>query len=159
MPDDAAPSVSPSGSPTASTPTSSLPGVWYSYAIIRLVPRVERGEYVNVGVVLFSRERRYLAARVALDRARVQAFAPDLDFALVERHLATFLAICDGRSDGGPLADLPPAERFHWLVAPRSTVIQTSPAHAGQTTDLAAELDRLVDAYVRPPAARADHDG
>jgi hypothetical protein len=127
-------------------------GVWYSYAIVRVVPRVERGECVNVGVVLFSRERRHLAARIALDRPRVQAFAPDLDLERVERHLATFLAICEGRaSDGGPLADLPPAERFHWLVAPRSTVIQTSPAHAGQTADLAAELDRLFDAYVHPP--------
>jgi hypothetical protein len=153
MPDDAAPSASPSARPAASAPTSGPPGVWYSYAIVRLVPRVERGERINVGVVLFSRERRHLSARIALDRPRVQAFAPDLDLALVERHLATFLAICDGRSEGGPLSDLPPAERFHWLVAPRSTVIQTSPAHAGQTTDLAAELDRLLAAYVHPPAA------
>lgn len=135
--------------------------VWYSYAVVRVVPRVERGEYVNVGVVLFSRERRYLAGRVELDRARLLALEPDLDLAAVERHLTSFVAICDGRAEGRPLADLPPAERFHWLVAPRSTVIQTSPAHVGQTADLAGELDRLLDAFVRrpgPPEAGADPD-
>ena len=127
--------------------------VWYSYAIVRVVPRVERGECVNVGVVLFVRARRYLAARVELDRPRLLALAPELDLVLVERHLASFLAIGDGRAEGGPLADLPPAERFHWLTAPRSTMIQTSPAHVGRTTDPAAEVDRLLDAYVRPPHA------
>lgn len=127
--------------------------VWYSYAMVRVVPRVERGECVNVGVVLFVRARRYLAARVELDRTRLLALAPDLDLALVERHLASFQAICDGRAEGGPLADLPPAERFHWLTAPRSTMIQTSPSHVGRTTDPATEVDRLLDAYVRPPHA------
>jgi Protein of unknown function (DUF3037) len=126
-------------------------GVWYSYAIVRVVPRVERGECVNVGVVLFVRELRYLAARIELDPPRLLALAPDLDLPLVERHLASFLAICDGRPEGGPLADLPPAERFHWLTAPRSTMIQTSPAHVGRTLDPAGELDHLLDAYVRPP--------
>jgi hypothetical protein len=125
--------------------------VWYSYAIVRVVPRVERGECVNVGVVLFVRAQRYLAARVELDRPRLLALAPDLDLALVERHLASFQAICDGRAEGGPLADLPPAERFHWLTAPRSTMIQTSPAHVGHTTDPAVEVDRLLDSYVRSP--------
>ena len=132
-----------------------MPFVWYSYAIVRVVPRVERGELINVGVVLFVRERRYLAARIELDRPRLLAVAPDLDLPLVERHLASFLAISDGRPEGGPLADLPPAERFHWLTAPRSTMIQTSPAHAGRTHDPAAELDRLLDAYVRPPRSQS----
>jgi hypothetical protein len=126
-------------------------GVWYSYSIVRVVPRVERGECVNVGVVLFVRQRRYLAARIELDPARLLALAPDLDLALVERHLGSFQAICDGAPAGGPLADLPPAERFHWLTAPRSTMIPTSPAHIGYTTDPASEVDRLLDAYVRPP--------
>jgi hypothetical protein len=129
--------------------------VWYSFAIVRVVPRVERGECVNVGVVLFVRARRYLAARIELDRARLSALAPDLDLVLVERHLATFLAIASAGREGGPLADLPAAERFHWLVAPRSTIIQTSPAHAGWTVDPAAELERLLDAYVRLPVADA----
>jgi hypothetical protein len=133
----------------------SAPAVWYSYAIVRVVPRVERGECINVGVVLFVRERRYLAARIELDRSRLSALAPDLDLSLVERHLATFLAVAYGHPEGGPLADLPPAERFHWLTAPRSTMIQTSPAHVGRTADPAAELDRLLDAYVRP----APHNG
>jgi len=126
---------------------------WYSYAIVRVVPRVERGECINVGVVLFSRERRYLAARIELDDHRLRALAPDLDVALVERHLATLLTVAAGSSEGGPLADLPPAERFHWLTAPRSTIIQTSPAHVGRATDLDVELERLLDAYVRPPRA------
>ena len=128
-----------------------LPGVWYSYAIVRVVPSVERGECMNVGVVLFVRERRYLAARIEFDPARLLALAPDLDLALVERHLASFQAIGAGGREGGPLADLPPAERFHWLTAPRSTMIQTSPAHVGRTTDPAAEIERLLDAYVRLP--------
>jgi hypothetical protein len=126
--------------------------LWYSFAIVRVVPRVERGECVNVGVVLFVRERRHLAARIELDPARLQALAPDLDLALVGRHLATFQAICEGGKAGGPLSDLPAAERFHWLVAPRSTIIQTSPAHVGRTTDPAAEVERLLDAYVRQPS-------
>jgi hypothetical protein len=119
-----------------------------------VVPRVERGECVNVGVVLFARARRYLAARVELETARPKLLAldPSLDLGLVARHLGTFLAICDGSAAGGPLAALPAPERFHWLTAPRSTIIQTSPTHVGRTADLAAELDRLLDAYVRPPA-------
>src|SRR4051794_19751857 len=158
MPDDAAPSASRSARPTASTPTTEStavptgsPGAWYSYAIVRVVPRVERGECVNVGVVLFARERRYLAARIELDEERLRALAPDLELGLVGRHLATFLAIAEGRSPGGPLSDLPPAERFHWLTAPRSTMIQPSPAHVGRAAALPAELERLLDAYVRPP--------
>jgi hypothetical protein len=130
-----------------------IESVWYSYAIVRVMPRVERGECVNVGVVLFVRERRYLAARIEVDPSRLLALAPDLDLPLVERHLASFLAIGEGDAAGGPLSALPPAERFHWLTAPRSTMIQTSPAHVGRTLDPAAELDRLLDAYVRPPVA------
>lgn len=125
---------------------------WYSYAIVRVVPRVERGEFVNVGVVLFSRARRYLAARLAVDRARLLALAPHLDLELVQRHLSALLAIADGRPAGGPLSALPPAERFHWLTAPRSTIIQCSPPHEGVAADLDAELQRLLDAYVRMPA-------
>lgn len=129
------------------------PAVWqaYSYAIVRVIPRVERGECINVGVVLFARGPRHLVAAIEVDRARLLLLAPDLDLETVERHLSAFLAIAQGRPEGGPLADLPPAERFHWLTAPRSTIIQTAPAHVGRTTDLAAELERLLDAFVRPP--------
>ena len=141
MPDDVAPSASPPVPPT----------VWYSYAIVRVVPRVERGECLNVGVVLFAREAGYLAARIELDAARLQALAPGIDIAPIERHLASFAAICAGRPEGGPLAALPPPERFHWLTAPRSTVIQTSPAHEGTTADPAATLDDLLATFVRLP--------
>ena len=132
-------------------PGEDAPLVWYSFAIVRVVPRVERGECMNVGVVLFARERRFLAACFELDRPRLLALAPDLDLGLVERHLETFCAIAAGERAGGPVADLPPAERFHWLTAPRSTILQTAPAHEGRTADPAAELERLLDAYVRLP--------
>jgi hypothetical protein len=125
--------------------------VWYSYAIIRVVPRVERGECLNAGAVVFAPEARYLEARVELDSARLQALAPECDVALIERHLHAFVATSSGAADGGPIAALPPAARFHWLTAPRSTVIQTSAVHVGETADPPAALAALLDAFVRPP--------
>jgi hypothetical protein len=122
---------------------------------VRVVPRVERGECINVGAVLFARTRRYLAARIALDPARLRALAPDADLPLIERHLDNFLAICAGDPAGGPLAALPHSERFHWLTAPRSTIIQTSPVHIGRCDDPSAALADLVDRYVRLPATPA----
>src|SRR5262249_17669892 len=98
-------------------------------------------------------EARYLAARIELDPARLRALAPEADVALIERHLATFVAICEGRPEGGPVAALPPPERFHWLTAPRSTVIQTSPVHGGTTADPPATLEELLAALVRLPSA------
>lgn len=127
--------------------------MWYSYAIIRIVPRVERGECINVGAVLFARTHRYLAARLDLDATRLRALDPAADLALIERHLGNFLAICAGDPAGGPLAALPFSERFHWLTAPRSTIIQTSPVHTGQCADPEAALEELLAAYVRLPAA------
>jgi hypothetical protein len=125
--------------------------VWYSYAVIRVVPRVERGESINVGVVIFARTTGYLRARIELDTARLLALAPETDVATIERHLRQFRAISEGSADGGPLAELPPSERFHWLTAPRSTVIQTSPVHMGTTDDLDTALDDLLNSFVRPP--------
>lgn len=125
------------------------PTVWFSYAIIRIVPRVERGECINAGVVLFAREARWLAARIELDRARLLALSPSADVPLIERHLAIFLSIASGDDAGGPIAALTPSERFHWLTAPRSTIIQVSPVHAGKTDDPAAAIEELLDAYVR----------
>lgn len=127
--------------------------MWYSYAIIRVVPRVERGECVNVGVMLFARSARFLDARIELDPQRVRALAPEADLAMIGRHLQVFLDLCAGRPEGGPVAALPPPERFHWLTAPRSTVIQTSPAHVGRCEDPARALDELLDRFVRPPKA------
>jgi hypothetical protein len=116
----------------------------FQYAIVRVVPRVERGECANAGVVLFCRPRRFLAARVALDAARVRALAPEADLTALQGHLDAFARIAAGDPDAGPMAALPPSERFHWLVAPSSTVIQCSPVHTGLTDDPAGELERLV---------------
>jgi Protein of unknown function (DUF3037) len=125
--------------------------VWYSYAIIRVVPRVERGEFLNVGVVLLAREQGLCRARVELDTVRLLSLAPSIDLAAVQRHLATLLAICDGRPEGGPIAALQAPERFYWLVAPRSTMIQTSPVHAGRTEEPADAMESLLAEFVRLP--------
>ena len=121
----------------------------YQYAIIRVVPRVERGECLNVGVILLCRPKRFIGARMALDPARLAALAPGLDPATVRPHLEAIEAIASGDPSGGPIAALSQAERFHWLVAPASTIIQPSAVHSGLTDDPAAELARLVDALVR----------
>ena len=120
----------------------------FQYAIVRVVPRVERGECMNVGVVFFCRPRRYLAARIALDEARLAAFAPDLDAAEVRAHLDAMTRIAAGEPDSGPLARLEQSERFHWLVAPSSTVIQTSPVHTGLCEDPEETLARLLEKLV-----------
>lgn len=127
--------------------------MWYSYAIIRVVPRVERGEFVNVGVIVFAPERAYLAARIAPAEeiaARTPAGVP-LDE--VNRRLATLVGIAAGNPACGPLASMPPSERFHWLTTPRSTVIQTSPTHVGRTADPEREIERLMDEFVHPVGA------
>ena len=120
----------------------------FQYAIVRVVPRVERGECVNAGVVLFCRPRKYLAARVALDEARLLALAPDAEVDAVRGHLDAFRRIAAGEPDAGPIAALPPSERFHWLVAPASTIIQCSPVHTGLSDDPDAELEHLVERLV-----------
>jgi hypothetical protein len=121
----------------------------FQYAIIRVVPRVERGECMNAGVVLLCRPKRFLAARVALDRERLLALAPEVDPATIESHLAAIERIAAGDPAAGPIARLGLGERFHWLVAPSSTVIQPSEVHTGLCADPAAELDHLVDRLVR----------
>ena len=123
-----------------SAPSAASP---FQYALVRVVPRVERGECVNAGVVLFCRPRRFLAARIMLDEARVRALAPDADMAAIRGHLDAFTRVAAGDETAGPIAALPASERFHWLVAPSSTVIQCSPVHTGLTADPAGELDRL----------------
>ena len=126
-----------------------VPRSSYLYAIIRVVPHVERGETLNAGVVLLCRQRRFLGARTALDEARLAALAPDCDAAAVRPHLEAIEAIARGDAAAGPMATLTIAERFHWLVAPSSTIIQPSAVHTGLTDDPAAELDRLVATLVR----------
>ncbi len=120
----------------------------YQYAIVRVVPRVERGERLNVGVVLLCRPRRFLGARVALDEARLRAVAPDLDPATIRPHLAAIEAIARGDPDAGPIAKLGIAERFHWLVSPASTIIQPSEVHTGLCEDPAVELEHLMTVLV-----------
>jgi hypothetical protein len=121
----------------------------FQYAIVRVVPRVERGECVNAGVVLFCRPRQFLEARVELDEARLLAIAPDADLGAVHAHLDALRRIASGDATAGAIAALPASERFHWLVAPSSTIIQCSPVHTGLTGDPEAELERLMAQLVR----------
>jgi hypothetical protein len=121
----------------------------FEYAVVRVVPRVEREEFVNAGVVLYCRERDFLAARVELQRDRVLALCPGADLDLLEAHLAVIPRICAGGEGSGPIGRLSMKERWHWLVAPRSTVIQVSPVHAGLCAEPDRALDRLLDRMVR----------
>jgi hypothetical protein len=120
----------------------------FQYAIIRVVPRVERGECFNAGVILFCRPRRFLAARTFLDERRLFALDPDADADAVRAHLEAIERVAAGDAAGGPIAALPRHERFHWLVAPSSTMIQPSDVHTGLCDTPAAELDHLFDALV-----------
>jgi len=121
----------------------------YDYAVIRVVPRVERGEFVNAGVVLSCKAGGFLEARIELDEARLRALDPGVDLDVVRAHLAAFAAICAGGDAAGPIGRLPARERFRWLVAPRSTVVQPGPVHTGLTSDPESELTRLLDVLVR----------
>lgn len=121
----------------------------FQYLILRVVPHVERGEYLNVGVVLYSPELQFIGARVELDEARLAALAPDCDPAAVRPHLDALVAVAAGADSAGPLGRLSASERFGWLAAPASTVVQPSPVHTGLTDDPAATLERLFGALVR----------
>ena len=115
----------------------------FQYAALRIVPRVERGEAVNAGVVLFCRPLRFLGARTQLDETLLRALAPDCEPDAVSPLLTTMERIAAGDPAGGPIAQLPASERFHWLVAPASTIVQPGPVHTGLTGDPQGELDRL----------------
>jgi hypothetical protein len=123
----------------------------FNYALVRVVPRVEREEFVNVGVVLYCPTLRFLEARIDLQPERLAALGPPADLDLVEQHLRAIPAICAGDPSAGPIAALSLSERFQWLVAPRSTVVQTSPVHTGLTEDPAAALDHLLATMVQLP--------
>jgi hypothetical protein len=129
-----------------------MPREPFEYAVLRIAPRVERGELVNVGVVLFCRTRRFLGLRVELgDRqvAALQAMAPDIELDQVRAHLASIQAIVDGNSEAGPIAELAAPERFRWVTSPSSTVIQPSEVHGGLTEDPAASLLELFEKLAR----------
>ncbi|AKF79449.1 Protein of unknown function [Myxococcus fulvus] len=121
----------------------------FDYAIIRVVPRVEREEFINVGVVLFCTTQRFLGARVEVDEARLKALAPDIDLETVRCHLDSFQRVCVGGKGSGPIGQLPQKERWHWLVAPRSTMLQTGPVHSGLSQEPQAALEHLLDTVVR----------
>lgn len=120
----------------------------FDYAVIRFVPLVERGEFINVGIILFCRTQRYLAAEIVPDRSRLQAFAPQADVERVVTHLNLIPRICRGE---GPIGQQSLADRFHWLVAPRSTIVQTSAVHCGFCTNPATALQDLLQWLVLPP--------
>jgi hypothetical protein len=127
-----------------------VPGEYtYDYAIVRIVPRVERGEQINVGVILSCVDADFLEARIELDTDRLLALYPALDLESIQAGLAVIPAVCAGGPAGGPIGTLPQRGRFRWLVSPRSTVIQMSPVHTGRTGDPTAELERLMRTMVR----------
>ena len=115
----------------------------FAYTVLRAVPRVERGEFINVGVVLFCRERRFLQARIGLDAARLQILAPECDAAEIRAQLEAIVRVADGDADAGPIARLSQSERFHWISSPHSTIVQRSEAHTGLTDDPATTLEHL----------------
>lgn len=121
----------------------------FDHAFIRVVPHVEREEFINVGVILYCPALHFLDTRIHLDVGRLIALAPDVDVAMVEEQLAVIPAICAGGVAAGPIGLLSQAERFHWLVAPRSTTIQMSPVHCGELTDPQTELDDLFEKMVK----------
>jgi DUF3037 family protein len=127
----------------------------YDYAVIRVVPRVEREEFVNVGVILSCPIHDFLEARIAYDPQRLRAFDAGLDVEALDSHLQSIPVICRGGPAAHAIGRLTQRERFHWLVAPRSTVIQTSAVHSGSSADPAAALEHLVRTMVHPAARSA----
>ena len=133
-----------------------MPGeLTYDYAIIRFVPRVERGERLNVGVILSCADAAFLDVRLEVDEMRLRALDPGVDVELVRAALDAIATVCRGGPEGGPIGELPPRGRFRWLVSPRSTTIQPSEVHTGRTGDPAACLEHLFDRLVRRPEASA----
>ena len=123
----------------------------YEYAIVRVVPRVDREEFVNVGVIVSCPARGFLEASIELDEQRLKTLDPGLDMVAIRAHLAAIPAICSGGPEAGEIGQLPPRRRFEWLTAPRSTVIQTSPVHTGYCQDPGVVLESLLETMVRIP--------
>lgn len=124
----------------------------FVYTVLRIVPHVERGECINAGILLWCGGRRYLGARVHLDEGRLAALAPDCDADSVRPHLEAILRVAEGDPSAGPIARLPRSERFHWLSARSSTIVQRSEIHTGLTDDPAATLEHLFETLVLAPA-------
>jgi hypothetical protein len=119
------------------------PASAFSYAIVRVVPDIERGEFINAGVLLFARQHDFIAARVELDKGRLRSLCPEADAGDIEAALRAFVRVAEGDPEAGPMAALPKSERFGWLAAPSSTVVQCSPTHTGLCTDPQQALDEL----------------
>ena len=122
----------------------------YDYAVIRVVPKVDREEFINAGVILSCPDKSFLEARIKLNESRLLSLDPSLDLEMVRSHLETIPTICRGGDGAGPIGQLPQRQRFHWLVAPRSTIIQTSAVHTGRCSDPAVALEHLVAKMVTP---------
>ena len=120
----------------------------YDYAVVRVVPKVDREEFINAGVIVSCPDLSFLEARIKLNESRLLALDPQVDLELVRKHLAAIPTICRGGDGAGSIGQLPQRQRFHWLVAPRSTIIQTSPVHTGRSADPVAALDHLVATMV-----------
>ena len=123
----------------------------YDFAVIRIVPRVDRGEFINAGVIVFCLGKKFLQAKIQWEEQRLRAVWPDIDVGLVQEHLEAFSRVCAGDQDAGPIARLSLRERFHWLVAPRSTVIQISPVHSGICASPETLLEDLFHKLVQQP--------
>jgi hypothetical protein len=126
----------------------------YDYAVVRVVPRVDREEFLNAGVIVSCPTRDFLNARIDLDEARLLALDATVDVDAVRKNLASIPIICAGGPDAGPIGKLSPRERFHWLTAPRSTIIQTSRVHTGRCTSPGDLLEHLLNVMVRPARAK-----
>jgi hypothetical protein len=131
----------------------------YDYAVVRVVPRVERGEFINAGIIVYCGSADLLSARIELDEQRLIALAPDADLVALNAALGTIPSICAGGPGAGPIGLLSPRERFDWLVADRSTSIQTSPVHSGRSVDPNAVMEQLLLAMVRRPVKATDTAG
>jgi hypothetical protein len=123
----------------------------FEYALLRVVPRVERGEFINAGVVLYCKEANFLEARIHLDPQRLRALDPNLDPETVRAHLEVARRVCRGGPEAGAVGLLPPGQRFGWLVAPRSTVVQPSPVHTGFADDPEEAIEHLLQVMVDTP--------
>ena len=115
----------------------------FEYAVIRVVPRVEREEFMNVGVIVFCKKQRFLQTKITLDKERLKVFAPTLDVEAVEKNLQAYARISEGKAGSGPIGQLDAASRFRWLTATRSTVVQSSKVHPGFCNDLPTAVDKL----------------
>jgi len=121
----------------------------YEYAVIRLVPKVEREEFLNIGVILYSKRKQYLDIKYLLDSKRIMAFSDDIDIYMIKKYLEAWVWVCQGIPEAGRIGQLEQASRFRWLVATRSTIIQSSQTHTGMSDDPAAVLNMLFERYVQ----------